>query len=240
MSHHRRPHPPLPPPPTQDFVELWAQYDEGRHAIDPRDLEALLRRLPPPMGLGPRATDSDCMRFVYSCVRVGCGWGGVRWGVVGHARASAGMLPRNRTPPVTAPPSQACSLDIPLDDNGLVPFHRTTYELVVRCTAADIPAGELKRRLDRMVRRFLTRHTPAPQEHFNFQASWDFFLGCGPRGAVSEAWIAAHLLSTLDVPLPIWCNIIWSPTRPRFTPRPASPRQVAVTVTRIQVLWCDD
>lgn len=52
-----------------------------------------------------------------------------------------------------------------------MPFHRCAYELVVRCTATDIPAGELKRRLDRMVKRFLNRHTPAPQEHFNVQAS---------------------------------------------------------------------
>lgn len=44
--------------------------------------------------------------------------------------------------------------------------------MVVRCTAAEIPEGELKRKLDRMIRRFLTRYTPTEQgEHFNFQAS---------------------------------------------------------------------
>lgn len=39
------------------------------------------------------------------------------------------------------------SLDIPLNDDGLVPFHRTAYELVVRCTEAEIPGavvGEAK------------------------------------------------------------------------------------------------
>ncbi|PRW21007.1 voltage-gated ion channel superfamily [Chlorella sorokiniana] len=119
----------LTPQHLEDFCELWAEYDDGTNAIDPKDLEQLLRRLPPPMGLGPRATESDVMRFVFS-------------------------------------------LDIPLNDRGLVPFHRTAYELVVRCTEAEIPEGELKRKLDRMIRRFLTRHTPAQQsEHMNFQVA---------------------------------------------------------------------
>ena len=40
----------------------------------PQDLEQLLRRLPPPMGLGPRATEGDVMRFVF------------RWGRGGDVR----------------------------------------------------------------------------------------------------------------------------------------------------------
>lgn len=51
--------------PLQDFVALWSEFDDGSSAIDPSDLEALLRRLPPPMGLGPKATESDIMRFVF-------------------------------------------------------------------------------------------------------------------------------------------------------------------------------
>lgn len=38
-------------------------------------------------------------------------------------------------------PTPCCSLDIPLNDQGLVPFHRTAYELVVRCTEAEIPGA---------------------------------------------------------------------------------------------------
>ena len=63
----------------QDFVGLWAEYDDGSNSIDPRDLEQLLRRLPPPMGLGLHATESDIMRFVFRWVVGGCaGWVG-RW-----------------------------------------------------------------------------------------------------------------------------------------------------------------
>lgn len=120
----------LTPQHLEDFVELWAEYDDGSNSIDPKDMEQLLRRLPSPMGLGPKATDSDVMRFVFG-------------------------------------------LDIPLDDRGFAPFHRTAYELVMRCTGTEIPEGELKRRLDRMIRRFLNRHAPknGEKEHMNMQVA---------------------------------------------------------------------
>ncbi|PSC71712.1 voltage-gated ion channel superfamily isoform A [Micractinium conductrix] len=126
----------LTPQHLEDFIELWAEYDDGSNSIDPKHMEALLQRLPPPMGLGRAATEADILRFVFS-------------------------------------------LDIPLDERGFVPFHRTAYELVVRCTEAEIPEGELKRRMDRMARRFLNRHTPksargeadAFAEHMNFQVA---------------------------------------------------------------------
>ncbi|KAL4420689.1 hypothetical protein ABPG75_010345 [Micractinium tetrahymenae] len=120
----------LTPQHLEDFVELWAEYDDGSNSIDPKDMEQLLRRLPPPMGLGPKATDSDVMHFVFG-------------------------------------------LDIPLDERGYVPFHRTAYELVMRCTDTEIPEGELKRRLDRMIRRFLNRHAPknGEVEHMNVQVA---------------------------------------------------------------------
>ena len=38
------------------------------HWLPLQDLEQLLRRLPPPMGLGARATESDVMRFVFRSV----------------------------------------------------------------------------------------------------------------------------------------------------------------------------
>lgn len=64
------------------------------------------------------------------------------------------------------------SLDIPLDEQGLVPFHRTVCELVLRASQEEIPEGELKRKLDRMVRRFLNRHAPKQQEEMmSFQVA---------------------------------------------------------------------
>lgn len=66
--------------------------------IDSKDLEDLLRRLSPPLGLGQSATNTDVLRFVYS-------------------------------------------LDIPLIDLR-VPFHKTLYELVRRCSGARMPEGE--------------------------------------------------------------------------------------------------
>ena len=177
--------PPTLPLPPQDFVELWSQYDDSSNAIDPADLEALLRRLPPPMGLGPHATEADIMRFVFrrgvpvgALVASWCFWGwcAACWRL--HHAPDAPPL----CPPGAPPPPRMRSLDIPLDDRGLVPFHRTAYDLVVRCTAAEIPEGELKRRLDRMIRRFLARHTPAPREHMNFQA------GGGGAGEGAAGW----------------------------------------------------
>lgn len=47
------------------FIELWADYDNGSGTIDPKDLEILLVQLPPPLGLGPLASTSDVLKFVY-------------------------------------------------------------------------------------------------------------------------------------------------------------------------------
>jgi hypothetical protein len=57
-------------------------------------------RLSPPLGLGPGASSTDVLRFVFD-------------------------------------------LDIPLLA-GRVPFQRTAYELVRRCSGAEIPEGMLK------------------------------------------------------------------------------------------------
>lgn len=46
-------------------MELWSEYDDGSNSIDPKDMEKLLRRLPPPMGLGPKATEADVLHFVF-------------------------------------------------------------------------------------------------------------------------------------------------------------------------------
>lgn len=74
----------LNPQALEDFVALWSEYDDGNGSIDPRDLEALLLRLIPPLGLGPGAEGKDVLRFVFDldipliAGRVPfhrCGWG---------------------------------------------------------------------------------------------------------------------------------------------------------------------
>ena len=52
--------------PLQKFQELWVEYDDGSGTILPEELERLLTRLPPPLGLGRYATGRDVLRFVYS------------------------------------------------------------------------------------------------------------------------------------------------------------------------------
>ena len=42
------------------------EYDDGSGTILPEELERLLTRLPPPLGLGRYATGRDVLRFVYS------------------------------------------------------------------------------------------------------------------------------------------------------------------------------
>ncbi len=42
------------------------EYDDGSGTILPEELEGLLTRLPPPLGLGRYATGRDVLRFVYS------------------------------------------------------------------------------------------------------------------------------------------------------------------------------
>ncbi|KXZ54859.1 hypothetical protein GPECTOR_4g931 [Gonium pectorale] len=55
----------LTPQNLEDFVVLWAEYDDGSGSIDPRALEELLLRLDPPLGLGPHAHNKEVLRFVY-------------------------------------------------------------------------------------------------------------------------------------------------------------------------------
>ncbi|WIA28050.1 hypothetical protein OEZ86_010635 [Tetradesmus obliquus] len=99
----------LRPDHLDEFVDLWAEYDDGSGTIDPKDLEGMLLRLSPPLGLGPGASSTDVLRFVFD-------------------------------------------LDIPLLA-GRVPFQRTAYELVRRCSGAEIPEGMLKDQIDRLVSR---------------------------------------------------------------------------------------
>ncbi|KAK9823801.1 hypothetical protein WJX72_005586 [[Myrmecia] bisecta] len=100
----------LTPNSLQEFQELWCQYDDGTGTIDPSELEQLILRLSPPLGLGPHADGKDVLRFVYD-------------------------------------------LEIPLV-NGRVPFHRTVYELVRRCSETAIPEGEMKNQIERMIQKF--------------------------------------------------------------------------------------
>jgi hypothetical protein len=44
-------------------------------------------------------------------------------------------------------------LDIPLV-NGRVPFHKTAFELVKRCSQAAMPEGAIKEQIDRLVDKF--------------------------------------------------------------------------------------
>jgi hypothetical protein len=55
----------LNPQSLEEFVALWSEYDDGSGSIDARDLEALLLRLQPPLGLGPGAEGKDVLRFVF-------------------------------------------------------------------------------------------------------------------------------------------------------------------------------
>lgn len=59
-------------------------------------------------------------------------------------------------------------LDIPLV-NGRVPFHRAIYELVRRCSFAEIPEGALRDELDRMVTRKFKDLTA--DEYLNFSVA---------------------------------------------------------------------
>ncbi|GAB4819675.1 hypothetical protein N2152v2_006721 [Parachlorella kessleri] len=104
----------ITPANLDEFCELWAEFDDGTSLIEPKDLEQILMRLKPPMGLGNKANGTDVVRFVFA-------------------------------------------LDIPLVD-GKVPFYRTAFELVKKGAHAEIPQGELKSKLDRMIRRFLNKH----------------------------------------------------------------------------------
>ena len=51
---------------VQEFQELWAEYDDGSGTIAPEQLQALLTRTDPPLGLGRMATGRDVLRFVFN------------------------------------------------------------------------------------------------------------------------------------------------------------------------------
>lgn len=61
------PQSPAHPQNLEDFVTLWSEYDDGTGTIDPRNLEELLLRLDPPLGLGPYADNKEVLRWV--CTR---------------------------------------------------------------------------------------------------------------------------------------------------------------------------
>ena len=50
----------------QEFQELWAEYDDGSGTIAPEQLQTLLIRTDPPLGLGRMATGRDVLRFVFN------------------------------------------------------------------------------------------------------------------------------------------------------------------------------
>lgn len=100
----------LHPSLLEEFVDLWSEYDDGSTTIAPKQMEQILTRLPPPLGLGPYADSNDVLRFVYE-------------------------------------------LDIPIID-GRVPFHRTVYELVRRCSETTMPQGQIKNQLDKLIEKF--------------------------------------------------------------------------------------
>ena len=75
----------MPAPPPQaldDFVMLWAEYDDGSGTIEPHALEEMLLRLDPPLGLGPGADGKDVLKWV--------GGGAVADGK-GRAQVSGGL-----------------------------------------------------------------------------------------------------------------------------------------------------
>ena len=56
----------MPCVPLQDFQERWAEYDDGSGSISPEQLQTLLIRTDPPLGLGRTATGRDVLRFVFN------------------------------------------------------------------------------------------------------------------------------------------------------------------------------
>jgi hypothetical protein len=48
--------------PHAAFVSLWNEYDDGGGSIEPRELEELLLKLDPPLGLGSAADSKDVLR----------------------------------------------------------------------------------------------------------------------------------------------------------------------------------
>ncbi|GLI63280.1 hypothetical protein VaNZ11_006186 [Volvox africanus] len=60
-------------------------------------------------------------------------------------------------------------LDIPLV-NARVPFHKTAFELVKRCSQATMPEGAIKEHMDRLVNKFF-RELPTQDEMLNFSVA---------------------------------------------------------------------
>ncbi|KAA6417024.1 MAG: voltage-gated ion channel superfamily, partial [Trebouxia sp. A1-2] len=56
----------LTPAALEEFQELWAEYDDGSGTIAPEQLQTLLIRTDPPLGLGRMATGRDVLRFVFN------------------------------------------------------------------------------------------------------------------------------------------------------------------------------
>lgn len=223
-----------------------------------------------------------------------------RWRFAGRLALAPMHLRLHLTPPSL--PARPSRLDIPLDDRGLVPFHRTAYEMVLRCVGqAELPqggwrwhwrwlelgalgsavaaaahsrpypstsahpntfarsynhAGEMKRRLDRLVRRFLARYTPSPQgemaEHMNFQVGrgrgacrgrgpcWLRGRGPGCPGGAAEPTTCTHTAHASKRRRPRRACAACLAHLCALCPRSAPPfprGQVAITVMRIQRHW---
>jgi hypothetical protein len=148
----------LRPDHLEEFVNLWAEYDDGSGTIDPRDLEGMLLRCvwharhavspgkdycacSPAAFRAPPSQVQLRLRVAALCV---CARTQCRLSPPLGLGASASSTDVLRF---------VFDLDIPLL-NGRVPFHRTAYELVRRCSGAEIPQGILKDQ----VRQELGRH----------------------------------------------------------------------------------
>ncbi|GAX77247.1 hypothetical protein CEUSTIGMA_g4693.t1 [Chlamydomonas eustigma] len=53
----------LNPQALDKFAQLWSEYDDGSGTIPPAELELLLARLDPSLGLGPSAENKDVLRL---------------------------------------------------------------------------------------------------------------------------------------------------------------------------------
>lgn len=71
--------------------------------------------------------------------------------------------------PTATPRRFVYDLDIPLV-NGRVPFHKTAFELVKRCSQAAMPEGAIKEQIDRLVDKFF-RELNEQDEMLNFSVA---------------------------------------------------------------------
>lgn len=111
-------------------------------------------RLPPPLGLGPRAGGRDVLRFVYD-LDIPLVFPPAATAPGGHSSGRGGR---------SASGGGASSSS----SGGRVPFHRTAYELVRRCSGlageAALPEGALRAQLERMAARAFQRGAGAAAE----------------------------------------------------------------------------